>query len=137
MKVEIPNIVIDASNTALGRVASFAAKQAILGKKVAIVNCKEAIVTGNRRSIISEFNEARRRGGSSLNGPHYPKSPERIMKRLLRGMLPYKQARGLEAWKRVMCYNTVPKELESEKKVQISQKTILKSIKLWDLSNQI
>ena len=45
-------IVLDATATAAGRVASYASKQALLGNKVFVVNCDKAIVTGNKRSVV-------------------------------------------------------------------------------------
>lgn len=132
-----PNLVIDASGSVLGRVASFAAKQSLFGKTVAVINCNDALVTGNRSSIVDEFSESRKRGGSSRASPHYPGSPERIMKRLVRGMLPYKQGRGLDAFKRVRCFNAIPNEFASIKAVKIEHKLPMKAIKLSDLSKVI
>jgi large subunit ribosomal protein L13 len=131
-------IVIDATGARLGRLASFAAKQALLGKDVVIVNCKAAIVTGHKRSVIDEYKITRQRGGSSLNGPHFPQSPEKIIKRTVRGMLSYKQGRGLVALKRIICHTNVPAEFEQIKKPFIAQKpTLAKSISLADLSKEI
>lgn len=39
----------------------------------------------------------------------------------MRGMLPWKKARGKEAYKRIMCYAGVPKELEGVKKEVIEE----------------
>jgi large subunit ribosomal protein L13 len=130
-------IVVDASNSPAGRVASYASKQALLGNKVFVVNCDKAIVTGNKRSVIGEFMEMRTRGGHSLNGPHYPSIPFRIIKRMVRGMLPYKQERGRMALKRVICYNDTPKELESSKKVSLVREIRSKSIALKELSREM
>src|SRR3989344_2682711 len=103
-------IILDASEGIFGRVASFAAKKALLGNKVIIVNCNDALVSGRRRMVIEEYKISRTRGGSSLNGPNFPKEPFRLMKRAVRGMLPHKQGRGIEALKRVICYNNLPLE---------------------------
>jgi large subunit ribosomal protein L13 len=40
----------------------------------------------------------------SDRGPNYPKRPDRIFKRSVRGMVPYKQTRGREALERVRVY---------------------------------
>ena len=76
-------IVVDATNAVLGRLASFAAKQALLNKKIVIVNCADAIVTGGKRMVINEYKDIRQKGGASLMGPYFPKSPERILKRTI------------------------------------------------------
>ncbi len=131
---EQKRIIIDGTNATLGRVASYIAKQALLGKSVVIVNCNQIIITGNRASVIKEFQEARGRGGSSLRGPHFPKSAERIVKRIVRGMLPYTQARGEEALDRVMCYNDTPQEFVAEKKIHAGKEKRGILIKLGELS---
>jgi len=118
---ERQEIVIDASDAVLGRVASYAAKQSLLGKRI----------------IINEYNIARRRGGRSLNGPHFPKNSERIMKRTVRGMLSYTQQRGLDALKRIICYCNIPKEYESSNKISLAKEVKAKTMPLQDLSRQI
>lgn len=130
-------IVIDASKGVLGRIASYAAKQALLGKNIVIVNCNDAILTGRRDNIVGEYNTLRRLGGSSLKGPFFPKIPERVMKRTIRGMLAYTQGRGGDALKRVMCYNKVPKEYEAAKKISFIKELKAKSINLSELEKVI
>lgn len=131
-------MVIDGKNAILGRLASYAAKQALLGRKISIVNCEEVLVTGKPKSVISEYREMRQKGGSALKGPFFPKSPERIVKRTVRGMLSYKQGRGRAALKKVICYNKVPSELaESKKVVAGKEKSNVKKIKLKELSEEI
>ena len=130
-------IIIDASGFILGRLASYAAKQSMLGKKVIIVNCDKALVTGRRRMVILEYLSARTRGGTSLNGPHFPKHSDRLVKRTVRGMLSYTQQRGLNALKRVICHNGVPKEYESSKKINSQREIKTKTITLGDLSSEL
>ncbi len=127
-------LVIDATEGILGRIASHAAKQSLLGKNVFIVNCNEVMVSGDKAMIIDKYKRARRRGGSTQKGPFISKSPERIMKRTVRGMLSYTQGRGLAALKRVICYNKVPAELEGKDKITLKREIKFKAIKLSDLS---
>lgn len=131
-------IVIDATDTVLGRLSSYAAKQALLGKEVFIVNCENVSIKGDRMMIINEYKKMVYRGGHSLNGPfHIKKNPERIVKRTIRGMLDYKYGRGDTALKRIMCYNGVPKELENEKKISIKTPEIRKTYKLKELVKEL
>ncbi len=132
-----PDLVIDASFGVLGRIASFAAKQSLLGKKVAIVNCNNAIITGNPRSSINEYIALRRKGGTAIKGPFFPKSPEKIIKRTIRGMLSHKQQRGLLALRRIFCYNGIPEEFSSSKKISLSREIKNKSMLLAELSKEI
>ena len=136
-EVKLPEIVVDASNSILGRLASFAAKQALLGKKVIIVNCDSALLTGRKRMVIGEYGIARRRGSISLNGPHFPKYSDRIMKRTIRGMLSYNQGRGLQALKRVVCYPNTPQEYAASKKINIVAHTKGKTMPLSELSREL
>jgi large subunit ribosomal protein L13 len=130
-------VVIDAKHGILGRVASFAAKQALKGFSVAIINTDDVLVTGRIRWVIEEYQTKRKRGGSAQNGPNFPSDPARIVKRTVRGMLPYKQGRGLEALKRVYCYGAVPKQYESEKAIAIVSTTKAKTMTLKELCSEI
>ena len=118
-------IVIDAENKVLGRVAAYAAKQAMNGFKVDIVNSEKAIITGTRAEVLAKYKNKRSRGVPK-KGPHFPTQSDRFMRRTVRGMLPYKKPRGKEAFGNVMAHIGVPEELEKEKKVDIEEADISK-----------
>ena len=130
-------IVIDGKNALLGRLASFAAKQSLLGKEISIVNCNEVVVSGKPKSIIGEYRDMRNKGGSSLKCPFFPRLPERIVKRTIRGMLSHRQVRGRDALKRIRCYNETPVEFEKSKMIKSGKEKNIKKIKLRDLSKEI
>lgn len=130
-------LIIDAAKGILGRIASFAAKEALKGKSVIVLNCSDAIITGNRRTTISIYNRKRALGGSSLKGPFFPKHSDRLMKRTIRGMLPYKKERGLLALKKVKCFVNTPKEFEQSKKISLSSEVKSKNITIGELSREI
>jgi large subunit ribosomal protein L13 len=130
-------IIMDATEAPLGRIASFAAKQALFGKTVFVVNCNDAIVLGDKNSIVIKYTAARARGGAIIKGPHFPKSPERIMKRTIRGMLKYKRGRGYTALNNVKCYNEVPEQLKDSKKIVLKREIKTNSLKLSELSRLI
>jgi len=114
--------VIDGKNTAMGRIASYSAKQALQGEEIAVVNCDEIRITGNKKSIEADFKEQRSRVGSSQKGPKHHKTSEKIVKRVIRGMLPdHRRGRGREAFKRIKCYSKVPKELEESEKMSLAR----------------
>ena len=106
-------MIINAENLILGRVATVAAKKALLGEKVDIVNCEKAIMTGNKKSIFARFKE-KREMGQVFHGPYILRRPERFVKRAIRGMLPYKQSKGRAAFERIMCHVGVPEELKDK-----------------------
>lgn len=127
-------MIIDATNLIVGRLAAFAAKKALLGEKVDIVNCEKAVITGNKKQILARFKE-KRDMGTPFKGPFIHRMPDRILRRAVRGMLPYKRPRGKEAFKRVMCYVGVPEKLKNEKpetvpNVNVSKMKNLKYIKV-------
>src|SRR3989344_7717966 len=115
-------LVIDAAEGNLGRVASYAAKQALLGKKVKIVNCNDALITGDKKNILASYKTKRARGGSSMKGPNFPRSPERIMKRTVRGMLSFRLRRGREALEKIICYNKNQEEFYGSEKISLKRK---------------
>ena len=108
-------MIIDASDMILGRLATYAAKKALLGEKVDIVNCEKAVITGNKKSIFEKYEQRNERGPRPTKGPFIPKMPDRFVRRCIRGMLPYKQEKGRTAFKRVMCYIGIPDEFKDKK----------------------
>ena len=126
--------IIDGKNAILGRLASYSAKEALKGEEISIVNCGQIVITGNRRDILEEFESKRKRVGSTQKGPKVSRQSEKIVKRMIRGMLPnYRKGRGREALNRIKCYSGVPKEFEGAKKI-LMEKTINKGIKVEEIS---
>ena len=118
-------IVVDATGVTLGRLASFAAKKALLGNKVTIVNCQESVITGRIGATVETYKAKVGRGGASQQGPNFPRQAERIVKRTVRGMLPHRQERGRKALDNVICYSGVPAEYADKKKnLQSREKTV-------------
>lgn len=130
-------IVIDADNSVLGRLASHAAKQALLGKEVSVVNCEKAVVSGSRKIIVAKYHSLRTKGGSSLKGPKFPSIPHMIVKRTIRGMLSHKQGRGADALKKIRCYDGVPKELIEHKKENVSKSNGMTGLTLAEISEEL
>jgi len=108
-------MIINASDMILGRLASYVAKQALLGEKVDIVNCEKAVLTGNKKSVLADYKRRNERGSRPTKGPFMPKMPDRFVRRCIRGMLPYKQEKGIKAFKRIMCYIGIPDEFKDNK----------------------
>lgn len=128
-------IIIDAENKTIGRVATLAAKNALLRNEVIIVNSEKAIITGTKKNVFEKYLARRVRGGNAQKGPYFPSECYKILKRTVRGMLPHKEGRGREALKRVKCYNSVPKEFENETKIKIEENK--KGVTLQELSNSM
>jgi len=110
--------IIDGKNAVMGRLASYAAKEALKGEEIVILNCEDVIITGSRENIKEEFEAQRGRVGHGQRGPKHIKTSDRMVKRVIRGMLPdHRWGRGREANKRIRCYIGVPKEFEKSKKI--------------------
>lgn len=127
--------VIDGKNAVLGRLASYAAKHALEGEEIVILNCEQVIITGNRTEIEEKFKTRRRRVGSAQKGPKLSKLPYLIVKRAIRGMLPdHRKGRGKQALKRIKCYDGIPKEFEKDKKFSAGRGIKTKYITIKDIS---
>ena len=106
--------VIDASGLILGRLAAKVAKRLLDGEEIIIVNAEKAIITGGKEDIIAHFRHRRDVGGDR-KGPHYPRTPHMMLKRSVRGMLPFYKPRGRAAYKRLRVHISVPKQFKGKK----------------------
>ncbi len=102
--------VIDAEGHILGRLSSYIAKRLLEGERIVVVNAEKVIITGNPENVFERYKEKYDRG-SKEKGPYFPRHPERIFKRTVRGMLPWKTRRGREAFRRLRVFMGVPDEL--------------------------
>lgn len=135
-------MIIDAKDSILGRVAVVAAKKALLGETVNIVNCEHVLITGKKANTIAEYKHRIFVRGTPRKGPHITKQSDRLVRRTVRGMLPFKKTRGREAFKRVMCYIGVPDKFANQKLeklalADISKLTVLRYIYLKDLVKEL
>jgi large subunit ribosomal protein L13 len=105
--------IINGEDLLLGRMASIVAKRALNGETIAIVNAEKAIISGSRARVLTLYGRKRSRG-SREGGPFFPRRPDHIVRRTIRGMLPYKRAPGMEAFKRVKVYVGVPMALAGQ-----------------------
>ncbi|MFB6107076.1 MAG: 50S ribosomal protein L13 [Halobacteriaceae archaeon] len=106
------DLVVDARDCILGRVASNVAQRALDGERVAVVNAEDAVITGREEATMETFRKRVDLG--SDRGPAYPKRPDGILKRSIRGMVPYKTTRGREAFSRVRVYVGNPYDGDGE-----------------------
>jgi len=105
--------VIDSENLLVGRLASMVAKRALAGEEIAVINAEKAVISGSRARVLGIYKHKRQRG-SREGGPFFPRRPDHILKRTIRGMVPYKKERGREAMHRIMIYVGVPDELAGQ-----------------------
>lgn len=131
-------MIIDATNLKVGRFATIAAKAALKGEDVVIVNCEKAILTGRKREVIDKFKQRRARGGPHW-GPFFPRMPDRLVRRMIRGMLPTETERGREAFARVMCHIGNPNGVDAKTiaDADISTSQTLKYITVGELCQEL
>ena len=112
--------IIDASGATLGRLSTNAAKRLLNGEEITVVNSEKAIISG-KKSAIKDIYKQKRELGTYRKGPFYPRMPDKIVKRTIRGMIPYQTPHGRSAFKRLKCYIGIPKEFEGRKFEKISE----------------
>ncbi|MCI4337339.1 MAG: 50S ribosomal protein L13 [Thermoplasmata archaeon] len=99
--------IIDASGLVLGRAASLIAQRLLHGEVIVVVNAEKSVVTGNRQMVVREYTAARAQG-SVRSGPHFPRYPDRIFRRTVRGMLPHLKTRGKVAYSHLHVFIGTP-----------------------------
>ncbi len=135
--------VFDATGMVVGRLASKVAKAALLGDNVVIVNCEKAIVSGDRRTTIEAFKEKRkiRTSYNPRKGPFHQRRPDKMVRRMIRGMLPWPTPRGKAAYRRIRVFIGVPEKYASAEKI-VLEKSKYRSLKrkfitIEDLSHEL
>jgi len=112
--------IIDATDARLGRLASYVAKLIMKGERVTIINAEKAIITGDPDVVAEKYLERRRRG-SPHHGPFFPKRPDLIVYRAIRGMVPRKKSKGREALRRLTVYMGEPKNIKSDEVIKFRE----------------
>jgi len=98
-------IFYDGNDAVFGRLASVVTKDLLKGNFVDIINCEGIIISGRKEVFIEKVQAKRTMGmGSSLKGPKYIRMEDRLVKRMIRGMLPRDRMKGQEAFKRLRCH---------------------------------
>lgn len=107
------DLYIDANDHVLGRLASSVAKNLLKGNTIFVVNAEKAIVSGSPQATF-DFFRAKITRGDPYHGPFYPNVPDRVIKRVVRTMLP-KNDKGRTALKRLRVFLSVPEDLKGRK----------------------
>lgn len=145
MKIEKPEEyeVVDATDMILGRLGSVVAKEIIKGKKVAVINAEKAVITGNRNLNLKRY-KIKVDLKNKMNPEHSPyvsRRPDLFVKRSIRGMLPYRRAKGKEAYANLRVFMGHPVELKKSKKIEVEGKDLnllyVKYITIAELSERL
>ena len=117
-------IIVDGSGHILGRLASIIAKKLLEGERIIVVNAEKIVVSGDpvrvkqfyKRTILgvkSHYSHRLR--------PKRPRSPVRLFKSTVKGMLPKENKRGREALSRLRVYIGVPEEYRGREMVRFRE----------------
>jgi len=129
-------MIIDAENAILGRLAAKIAKELLKGQQIIVINSEKVVITGNSKAVIKRFFGKRERGDLH-KGPFYPRYPDKLLRRVVRGMLPYKKQRGMKAMRRLRVYMGNPENLKGEKISKTLDELKSKYITLEDLCKNL
>jgi len=107
--------VINASKLVFGRLASNVAERLLKGEQIDIVNVDKAVIIGKKSMVIARYKKRVDMHGKANpeKGPKYSRTPEKMMKHSIKGMLP-KKDRGTQALKKVRAFIGVPDGIQLE-----------------------
>ena len=104
------------------------------------MNAEKAVLSGKPKWKVAFYLQKIHRG-DPIHGPFFPKQPNLILRRTIRGMIPWDKTRGREAFKNLRVYIGVPEEFQGKQFEKVSladaAKLKIKSITLGDLSIQL
>ena len=112
--------LINAEGSIVGRMCSKVAKRLLNGEEVIILNAEKAVFSGKRKAKILEghiFLEV----GAPERGPFHYRRPDRYLRKVVRGMVPYKQPKGKNAYKRLKVYMGIPIELKDQQMITFEE----------------
>lgn len=133
-------MIIDGEGLVLGRLASTVSKKLLSGESITILNAEKIIISGSKEWTYKKYKQRIDRASISNPrdmGPKYPRRPDDIFRRTVRGMIPYRTTTGRRAFKNLKVCVGVPKEFEGEEIQKIPEaqpKNITKSVELGKIS---
>jgi len=111
--------VIDGRNLIHGRLASEVAQMIMSGEEVVVLNAEQIIITGQKEVIFADFKAKVDRGDTTKRkGPFYPRRSDLLFKRCVRGMIPWMESSGRDAYRRLHVFVGTPKQFEGCEKVK-------------------
>jgi large subunit ribosomal protein L13 len=111
---------VNAEGLIVGRMCSKVAKRLLNGEEVIILNAEKAVFSGNKKSIVLEalnFLDV----GAPMRGPFHYRRPDRFLRKIVRGMVPFKLPKGKNAYKRLKVFMGVPLEFKDQKMITFEE----------------
>ncbi len=137
------SIIVNVDGCIAGRMCSRVSKLLLKGNHVTIVNAEKAMLSGNRHKTINRFKEDLEISSATnpIHGPFHPRRPDRILTKMVRGMVPKRKPSGMKAFKRLRVYIGVPSQLKDSKMELFEDSKITKPafyyISIGDLAAEI
>jgi large subunit ribosomal protein L13 len=111
---------VNADGLIVGRMSTYIAKRLLNGEQVVIVNAEKAIFSGKKKSKIAEAKEFLEVGAPE-RGPFHYRRPDRMLKKTVRGMLPFQQPKGKTALKKLKVFMGIPLEFKDKQLITIKE----------------
>jgi len=112
--------LVNAEGLIVGRMCSKVAKRLLNGEEVTILNAEKAVFSGKKKAKVLEahiFLEV----GAPVRGPFHYRRPDRFLRKTVRGMVPFKQPKGKEAYKRLRVFMGVPLDLRGKEMITFEE----------------
>ena len=133
-------MIIDGEGLIMGRLASTVSKMLLNGENVVVLNAEKILISGTKEWAYARYKQRVDRASISnprKMGPKYPRRPDDIFRRTVRGMIPYRKTSGREAFKGLKVFVGIPKEFADAEIFKLEEampKNIKKSIELGTIS---
>ncbi|MGI0079951.1 MAG: 50S ribosomal protein L13 [Nitrososphaerales archaeon] len=103
---------VNATGQIAGRMCSNVAKLLLGGDSVVIVNAETTLFSGQRSSVMQGWFDYLKIASvvHPKHGPFHARTPEGILTRMIRGMVPRRKSKGVLAMKRLRVYSGTPKQ---------------------------
>jgi large subunit ribosomal protein L13 len=111
---------VNADGLIVGRMSSYVAKRLLNGEEVTILNAEKAVMSGKKKSKFAEAHKFLEVGAPE-RGPFHYRRPDRMLKKTVRGMLPFQQPKGKDAFKRLKVFMGIPLELKDQKAITFEE----------------
>ena len=119
-------LVVDGTGQILGRLASIVAKKLLEDPslEIVVVNVEKIVVSGKPTEVVKQYKKTIlpvRSHHAHKWRPKRPRSPIRLFKKTVWGMLPKHNKRGKNAYRRLKAFIGVPEEYRGTEKVRFKE----------------
>ena len=132
-------VVIDAQGAVVGRLGARVSKMLLAGKQVEIINADKAVMLGSLSSAKEKF--LSRRGQKNKRNPEespkWPRAPPLLLRRMIRGMLPWSSQRGRDAYHRLKVVVGAPEGVKAQKIPEASDEKKRVTFTLTELCDEL